>query len=98
MPHQDNSRQTQGRGINATEREGLVDKIGFMGTVAPSEATSIKVATFLQNSRLHGLGLMLDVKPIRGQTPSSSPKLNGTRQKFGLPGWMRPTALIASSR
>jgi len=68
MAHQNNSRQIQARGINATEREELSGKIGFMGTVAPSEATSIKVATFLRNSRLHGLGLMLDVKPIRGQT------------------------------
>jgi hypothetical protein len=61
MAYQDRTRQTQGRGINATEREELCGKIGFLGNVTPSEATSIKVSTFLRNSKLHGLGLMLDL-------------------------------------
>jgi len=57
------------RKINATEREqidnrlGSLDKLGFLGTVAPSESTSIKVSTFLRNSRLYGLGLLLDGTP-----------------------------------
>jgi hypothetical protein len=57
------------RRINATEKEeldnglGSLDKLGFLGTVTPSEATSIKVSSFMRNSRLYGLGLLLDGKP-----------------------------------
>jgi len=51
------------RRFNATEKEELEGKIGFLGTVTPSEATSIKVSTFLRNSKLYGLGLLLDGEP-----------------------------------
>jgi hypothetical protein len=59
MTHQDRQRQTT-RHFNATEKEELDGKIGFIGCVTPSEATSIKVSAFMRNSRLHGLGLPLD--------------------------------------
>jgi len=68
MTHQFQHRNSD-RKINATEREeldnrvGSLDKLGFLGTVAPSESTSIKVSAFLRHSKLHGLGLLLDGVP-----------------------------------
>lgn len=70
MTHQFDPVKSHGtRPINATEHEALsnrlgsLDKLGFLGTVTPSEATSIKVSTFLRHSKLHGLGLLLDGEP-----------------------------------
>ena len=70
MTHQFEPVKSHGtRPTNATEREeldnrlGSLDKLGFLGTVAPSEATSIKVSTFLRHSKLNGLGLLLDGEP-----------------------------------
>jgi hypothetical protein len=55
--------------INATEKDELVDKIGFLGNVAPPESTSIKVSAFLRHSKLYGLGLLLDGIPHSWSDP-----------------------------
>jgi hypothetical protein len=80
------------RRINATEKEeldnrlGSLDKLGFLGTVAPSEATSIKVSTFMRNSKLYGLGLLLDGKPHSWTDPYLRSKFKRHTAEIYTPG------------
>jgi hypothetical protein len=80
------------RRINATEYEeldnklGSLDKLGFLGTVAPSEATSIKVSSFMRNCRLYGLGLLLDGKPHSWADPYLKRKFQRHTAEIFTPG------------
>ena len=86
MTYSEIDRQIQGRGINATEREQLVGKIGFAGCGTPSEATSIKVSTFMRNSKLYGLGLLLDGEPHTWADSKLRHKIKRHKAEIYVPG------------
>ena len=80
------------RRINATEKDeidnkvGSLDKLGFLGTVVPSESTSIKVSTFMRNSMLYGLGLLLDGKPHSWKDPYLKRQFQRHKAEIYTPG------------
>jgi len=84
---QDNyNSQIGSTGFNQTEREELHGKIGFIRNVTPSEATSIKVSTFMRNSKLHGLGLLLDGEPHTWKDSKLRHKIKRHKAEIYVPG------------
>jgi hypothetical protein len=86
MAQHNYNRQPGSKPFNATEKEELDGKIGFIGNVTPSGATSIKVSTFLRNSKLYGLGLLLDGKPHTWADSKLRHKIKRHKAEIYTPG------------
>lgn len=80
------NRQTHPAKPNQTEREELLGNIGFCRNVTPSEATSIKVSTFMRNSKLYGLGLLLDGEPHTWRDSKLRHKIKRHKAEIYVPG------------